>query len=280
MRLLIFGGDERASGAAAAARRAGWEAVHIRDMEDAGLISGRTDAVLLPWPVSFRDDDTLAGGSLTREQTLALMPPCTTALYGAGVSAQELASAQNAVNPAHDEGFLQANAQLTAEGAVCRAMQRQGRALMGSTCVVTGFGRIGQALVGRLTALGAFVIVCVRSEAQMQAAHAMGAHPMPISRIAAAAAQADVVFNTVPARVMGEEALHALGRDALVIELASAPYGLDMELASRLGVMVALENGLPGRYAPEAAGAALFEAVQRAVCRGTCEEAERGEANG
>jgi len=215
---------------------------------------------------------------MTKEETLALLPPCTVVLYGAGVSAQELASAQSAVNPSHDEGFLQANAQLTAEGAVFRAMQRQGCALLGSTCVVTGFGRIGRALAQRLTALGAFVIVCARSEAQMQLSHDMGAHPMPISRTAAAVAQADVVFNTVPARVLGEEALHAAGADTLVIELASAPYGLDMELAARLGVMVALESGLPGHYAPNEAGAALFEAAQRAV-HAHAAMAEGGEAD-
>ena len=278
MKLLAFGGDERMTGAVAAARRAGWNAVHVRDREDAADLPAQADAALLPWPVSFRDG-MLAGGSMTKEEALALLPPCTAVLYGAGVSAQELTSAQRAVNPSHDEGFLQANAQLTAEGAVFRAMQRQGCALLGSTCVVTGFGRIGRALTQRLTALGAFVIVCARSEAQMQLAHDMDAHPMPLSKIAAAVAQADVIFNTVPARVLGEEALHAAGADTLVIELASAPYGLDMELAARLGVMVALESSLPGRYAPNEAGAALFEVAQRTVHAHAADAAEGGEAD-
>ena len=279
MRLLVFGGDERMTGAAQAARRAGWEALHVRDAEDARRAAQRADAVLLPWPVSFRDE-MLVGGSMTKEQTLELLPPCTAALYGAGVNAGELSVAQCAVNPAHDEGFLLANAELTAEGAIFRAMQHQGSALMGSTCTVTGFGRIARALVKRLTAMGAFVIVCARSEKQMQSAHEMGAHPVPLARLGTAAAQSDVIFNTVPARVMGEDVLHAVGKDALIIELASAPYGMDMELASRLGVAVALESGLPGRYAPYEAGAALFEAAQRAVCGSASKQAEGGEAHG
>lgn len=263
MKLLAFGGDERMTGAVCAARRAGWEATHIRDTGGEGEAYA-ADAVLLPWPHSFKEDQ-LAGAPLTREQALSMIPPCRCVMHGAGIQSDMLPMALSAVNPAQDEAFLQANAELTAEGAIYRAMARQGRALMGSTCVVTGFGRIGMALTKRLAALRAFVIVCARNEKQMQRAHELGAHPMHISRMAAACAQADVVFNTIPARVLHESALLALGRDALVVELASAPYGLDMELASRLGVMVALESGVPGRYAPMDAGAALFDALQRAM---------------
>ena len=141
------------------------------------------------------------------------------------------------------------------------------RALLGSTCLITGYGRIGQELAARLVAMGAFVIVCARSEIQMRAAHALGAHPVPLGQLGSAAFTADVIMNTVPARVMGEDVLAMVGKDALVMELAGAPYGVDVEAARRLGVHLEVESGVPGRYAPMEAGEALFEAVQRAIRR-------------
>ena len=262
VRLIVFGAGARMEGAAAAARRAGWETLQVRSAEEEGEIGEYADAVLLPWPVSFRDGK-LAGTDMKTEAALSMIPRCRLLMHGAGLEAKT-PQAQRRLNPERDEGFLTANALLTAEGAIARAMQRPGRALAGTAVLVAGFGRIAQALTIRLCALGAFVIVCARSEAQMRRAHAMGAHPVPLSALNSAAAQAEVVFNTIPARVFSVEALTAISRESLYIELASEPYGADLEHAARMGVTVALESGLPGRYAPEDAGAALFDALQRA----------------
>lgn len=262
MRLVAFGGDARMLGALDAAKRADWETAYVCREEDAPQAGTWADAVMLPWPRSF-EDGRLAGTQLPRERVLELLPACGVALHGSGVTAQELPRAKRAMDPAHDEELLRVNAQLTAEGAIERAMQRPGRALLSSTCVVTGFGRIGQALVRRLTAMDAFVIVCARNEAQMRRAHELGAHPLPLERIAQACAQADVIFNTVPARILHEAALARIGRETLLVELASPPYGADPEAAKRLNVRMVLAGGLPGKYAPMDAGAALFEALQR-----------------
>lgn len=261
MRLVAFGGDARMLGALDAAKKAGWETAYVCREEDAPQAGTWADAVMLPWPRSF-EDGRLTGTQLLRERVLELLPACGVALYG-GVTAEELPRAKRTMDPANDEELLRVNAQLTAEGAIERAMQRPGRALLSSTCVVTGFGRIGQALVRRLTALDAFVIVCARNEAQMRRAHELGAHPLPLERIAQACAQADVIFNTVPARILHEAALERIGTETLLVELASPPYGADPEAAKRLNVRMVLAGGLPGKYAPMDAGAALFEALQR-----------------
>ena len=179
------------------------------------------------------------------------------------MTAGDVPQAGQTLEPGGDELFLRTNAALTAEGAICRAMQRMERALLGSTCLITGYGRIGRALCARLGAMGAFVIVCARSEGQMQAAHAAGAHPVPLAELTGAVGAADLILNTVPARVLGEEALRAVRPDALLIELASAPYGEDLAVARALGVRVEVESGVPGRYAPLDAGAALFDAALR-----------------
>ena len=133
--------------------------------------------------------------------------------------------------------------------------------------LITGFGRIAQELALRLAALGTFVIVCARNEMQMRRAHELGAHPVPLAQAASACRQADVIFNTVPAHVLGKNELDRIRADALVIELASLPYGMNMEMARHMGVHVQLESGIPGRYAPMNAGAALFEALERRLAQ-------------
>ena len=253
-------------GAAQAALDAGWES----DWRADGRLArdDAADVVMLPWPHSFRDGAlvvTPPHESAARDDVLARIPPCRLLVYGGGVTAEDVPQASHMLDPGRDEAFLQTNAALTAEGAICRAMQRMERALLGSTCLITGYGRIGRALCARLCAMGAFVIVCARSEGQMQAAHAAGAHPVPLAQLPGAAGAADLILNTVPARVLGEEALRAVRPDALLLELASPPYGEDLAAARAMGVRVEVESGVPGRYAPLDAGAALFAAALRQV---------------
>lgn len=271
MRLIAFGGDERMRGLLRAAEQAGWETAHVTQAEQD---VGEADAVALPWPRSFRDGAlvTADGQGMEKERTLARIPPCRAALAGDGVTEEELPRVQRIVRPGRDEAFLRKNARLTAEGALLSILKRRKRALLAGTAVVTGYGRIGQEMTARLCAMGMFVIVCARNEGQMRMAHAAGAHPVPLAQIASACAQADVIVNTVPARVLDADALARVPRDTPVIELASAPYGLDMQQAVQLGLQVAVENGLPGRYAPLDAGEALFEALARGL------NAEKGEA--
>lgn len=273
MRLIAFGGDARTDGVLDAAEKAGWETLHITG-EYAGELPS-ADAVLLPWARSFRENSLIVQQgekSMTRESVLAKIPPCAAALVGRDVRDEELPQVGRVIRPDGDERFLRLNARLTAEGAMMTLMRVRKRALLSSTAVITGYGRIGQEMAARLCAMGTFVIVCARSEEQMRMAHAAGAHPVPLSRLAAACRQADVIVNTIPAHVLGADALEAIGRDTPIVELASPPYGMDMQEAVRRGLQVCVEGGLPGRYAPMDAGGALFDALARGMA-----EIEEGE---
>ncbi|MBQ8617482.1 MAG: NAD(P)-binding domain-containing protein [Clostridia bacterium] len=266
MKLIALGGDARMLGALEAAKRAGWESIYVSSESDLSEMENEADAVLLPWPHSFRDD-LLCGTQISKTRTLESLPACVLVLYGSGVEEKELSMAAYAFDPSRDEVFLRSNARITAEGAIWRAMQRQGRALLGATVLITGFGRIAQELTLRLVAMGSFVIVCARNELQMRRAHELGAHPVPLCQAATACRQADVIFSTVPAHVLGKNELDKISPDALVIELASPPYGMNVELARHMGVNVALESGVPGRYAPMNAGAALFDVLERQLAK-------------
>ena len=123
--------------------------------------------------------------------------------------------------------------------------------------LVTGYGRFGRALAKRLKALGADVWVAARREEQRLAARSDGMRAASLLELPALAGRMDMVLNTIPARVLGTEALAALPKGAWLLELASAPYGFDRDAAARLGLNVEVLPALPARYAPQSAARAL-----------------------
>ena len=259
MQLIALGGDLRMNGLLRAARRAGFSCRHIKACEELETLPPSTDVVVLPWPRSVVGG-CLAHTQIKVENLCDYMPMCDV-LLGGELNDALIGCTKAVVNPAQDEEFLVENAKLTAEGAIAALMSSG--ALMGKTCLITGFGRIAAALTQRLCAMEMFVIVCARNESQMHRAHQMGAHPVPLEQIASAGAQADVVINTVPARVFTAEALAQMKPGVRFLELASPPYGADPEQAAKLGVSMEIMGSLPGKYAPEQAGAALFRALER-----------------
>ncbi len=162
-----------------------------------------------------------------------------------------------------DESFLIDNAVLSAEGAVCAYQNYKKLSLCGARCVVVGYGRIAKQLCSMLKAYTGDITATARKEkdlALIRAAHFGCEHTKDLKR---AVCNADVVFNTVPYHVFGKEELSAIKQDAVLIELASPPYGCDMELAQNLGVDVRIEAGIPGRYFPKSAAQAMMRAFKR-----------------
>lgn len=156
------------------------------------------------------------------------------------------------------EELMLGNAFLTAEGAVGAAIREYEGALNGSHCLVTGFGRIGKALCLALRGLGARVDCCARKAADLTAIRALGCTALPYRELRG---PYDVIFNTVPAPVLTAPQLSRQSRGTLILELASAPGGVDLEAAARLGMRVKDEPSLPGRTSPKTSGELIKEAV-------------------
>lgn len=163
------------------------------------------------------------------------------------------------------EAFLIKNARLTAEGAIMTAMELTDTALLNAPVAVIGYGRIGQLLADLLLAMNARVTVYARREESLSLAEARGCHSVPTSQLARLAEGYRIIFNTVPVRLMGKGLLSVMPCDTLIIDLASAPGGLDSEGAReatrRCGLQIIKAPSLPGRYAPKDAGRAIAEVI-------------------
>ena len=73
----------------------------------------------------------------------------------------------------------------------------------------------------------------------------------------------DVLFNTIPSPILTREVLEKIPSGALIIELASAPGGVDPAAARVCRQKILRAPSLPGRVAPYTAGKILFETIRR-----------------
>ena len=159
------------------------------------------------------------------------------------------------------EELAVANAVPTAEGAVQLAMEHLPITIHGSKVLVIGFGRVGRLTAQRFQALGASVSVAVRKYGQLAWAQAMGFGGEHLAQLEGWLCGYDLIVNTVPARVLGREALEDVKPDCLILDLASKPGGVDLAAAGELGLTVVWALSLPGKVAPVTAGAAIRNTI-------------------
>ena len=160
------------------------------------------------------------------------------------------------------DDFAIRNAVPTAEGAIEIAMREYPGTISGSRCLVAGFGRVGKTLARMLQGIGAQVTVSARRPSDIAWIESSGYRSAITGRIGAQE-QYDIIFNTVPAMIFNRKILSELRNCCLLVDLASAPGGVDFEAAEKIGIKAILAPSLPGRVAPKKAG----EIIKETVCR-------------
>ena len=160
-----------------------------------------------------------------------------------------------------------ANAAVTAEAAIQVAMERMEQTLLGMDCLVLGFGRIGKLLSLRLSGLGARVTVTARTAEDLAWIRACGWKALRTGDLDGRLGSFGVVFNTVPAPVLGESLLQQLPQNCLCVDLASR-QGVDLAAAERLGLTDVWARSLPGRLKPKTAAEILRDAIHNILLEG------------
>jgi dipicolinate synthase subunit A len=142
------------------------------------------------------------------------------------------------------------NAIATAEGTIMEAIQNSDINLHGSNCLVLGFGRCAKVLAGKLKAMDAIVTVAARSEEALAFAEAAGHKTLLLSDIKPLLPSYQFIFNTIPSLVLDKSCLELVNRNVTIIDIASAPGGVDFEYAMQQSLNAKLCLGLPGKVAP------------------------------
>ena len=279
MRYAIVGGDRRAAILASELLRRGHR-VHSFALEKAELpaeiprdlslqaCAYGADCVILPVPAERGGllNAPLGLNAPPMDEVIGALWP-KSLVVGGKFSGKTLESARRAELRIEDvmrrADFVTANAAVTAECAVGLLLRESEKTLLGSRCLVVGWGRIGRQLAPRLRALGAFVTVAARDPADRAEAEALGLYACDYEAAESLTGEMDFVINTVPARVLTDAFLCCLGPEALLAELASPPGGFDALLAKNIGLRVLEAPGLPGKSAPHAAAMLLLKTVEQ-----------------
>lgn len=159
------------------------------------------------------------------------------------------------------EAYAAGGASVTAEGAVQLVMEQLPITVEGGTFLVLGAGRIGFRLGQKLTALGGRVTVTARKLTDCARILAAGMRYDETGVYRYGLSQFDAVFSTVPAPVFGAEQIEKTKPECLLVELASAPYGIDADICAALGRQYLLGAALPGKVAPKTAGELIAKEI-------------------
>ncbi len=157
-----------------------------------------------------------------------------------------------------DKELTVKNAIATAEGTVSEMITGSYFNLHDSPVLIFGFGVCAKALAQRLSALHMEVCICARNPYARADAFSAGFDAIPFEDLRGRLPGFLFIVNTVPAPVLSAELLNFVHPECLLIDIASAPGGIDQNAAKQLSIKSLQLPGLPGRYAPKTS--ALFMA--------------------
>ena len=244
--------EEGSSAAGFYHEKAGGEARQPKDI-------GRYSVIISGWPMRF----PLSESEVTQEEIMQNIEPGSVLLLCGPKFPSEKRWDLQYVNLWSDETLLRENAYITAQGAVASALKRKNTSLNGSKCAIIGYGRIGQSLCEILLSAGADVSVLSNTENKRRRAAESGSASFGLAEAPEILMDQHYIFSTPPANVLDDHMLSSINKEALLMDLASPPYGFDLEKAQVMGIDACREPGLPDRYCPVSAARVLYHAIRR-----------------
>ena len=281
MRIVIFPGDARQDYIARELKKKGHEVMLLpmkREAENAE--SGKefmdcleemirlSDAIVLPTPSFLMDGRIRTVKNDDRElqfEDLTKLLSAGQTVFGSVIGEERMCRLRKngirVFDLMESEEVALRNAVATAEGAIVEAISLGKGNMHDEKCLVIGFGRCGSVLAHKLKGLCRGVCVMARRESVLTTAKVLGFETMGFDSQELAGYR--YVFNTVPANVLFGSRLESLDRGCVIIDLASAPGGVDYTQCAMSDLCAKLCSGLPGKYAPEASGVILAEEIER-----------------
>ena len=236
-----------------------------------------SEIVILPLPAS--SDGTVLNCPLydssdkPKLSKIAEKLPATCTVIGGKIPSEFVFAAKDrgirVLDYFESEDFQIKNAYTTAEAALSIAMNTLDKNIRGSRVAITGYGRISKHLASLLLRIGAEVTIAARRDSDISWAESCGYHTLKITSdkpwLSSLETGYDVIYNTVPFWLFDRDFLSRVDKNTFIVDLASAPGGVDIRAAKELGANVSWATSLPGKYAPRSAGALVAECVQKLV---------------
>ncbi len=292
-KIAVLGGDLRQYRGATELCRRGWD-IHLwgidkSETEKDGISHSSTykealcgaAGVLLPLPatvdgISLNCPFSNTDEKPSLEKILAAIPK-EAIIVGGRMPQSFVQKAEARGNTVRDyflsEEFQIENAYITAEAALSIAMNSLDKNIGSARFAIVGYGRIAKHLVRLLKSFGADVTVAARKPSDLAWSRSLGCTSVRIGdseeggqNIQGLAHGYDVIYNTVPTWLFDRAFLERVEKNTFIIDLASAPGGVDIGAAKELGSNVLWATSLPGKYAPLSAGDLIAFCAHNAFC--------------
>ena len=162
------------------------------------------------------------------------------------------------INILDNEEMAVLNAVVTAESAIGLAIYNTQITLNQNNSMVLGFGRIGKNLSKMLQGIGRNVYVGVRKKEDLAWIRGYNYTGIALNKIGQSIGKMDVIFNTIPKRIMDSETLAKINKQTLIVDLAS---GFDEDTINEFGLRVVKAKGLPGKMASKTSAKIMKEVI-------------------
>lgn len=235
----------------------------IASEAEKNIINPKSDAVIFPLPIIDKSGN-ISGTEHKPDKYFELFSENTIA-FGGMISQNIIQHFREKNIKIYDyfsrEEVAVKNVVPTVQGILKTILSNIEYTLSGSRCAVLGYGKVGKMTADTLATLGAEVTVLARKKSDIALAETRHHNAIQISEKNDYLKSFQIIINTVPSMIIDRKSLLLIDRNTLIIDIASAPYGVDFEEADRLGIKALLCPSLPGKTAPITAGRILAEGV-------------------
>ena len=163
-----------------------------------------------------------------------------------------------------DITLSQFNSIATAEGVICEAIRLSPKNLHSSKCAVFGYGTCGRTITDYLKRMYCSVSVAASPDAERAQAALTADEALDLKACFQSIGEYDFIFNTIPSIILTKDILSRTKPDAVILDIASYPGGIDFTAAKELLVTAMACPGLPGKYAPLSSAKAIRASIERA----------------
>lgn len=171
----------------------------------------------------------------------------------------------NAIDIMKSEELIVYNTIATAEGAIELAITNTEKNLHESKILILGFGNVAKTLAFKLKGLSKEVTCAARKLKDFAWIDTLGLNKKNINELDENLKEYDIIINTVPHVILTAEKIKNIRKDALVIELASKPGGIDQAAIKESNIKYIFASALPGKVAPISSAEYIKKAIYNII---------------
>ncbi len=161
-------------------------------------------------------------------------------------------------NLMQDEIFTVKNANLTAEGVLAIILEKTDVSIFDSSVLILGGGRIAKSMASILKGLGVNFAIVSYNPIKFPSYYLLSSKCYYRNGFLRDIDKFNVIVNTIPARIIGDEVIEKINPKTVFIETASVKC---LDDTKKLGFEYLFSPALPQKYSAFSAGKLVYESI-------------------